>query len=78
MLVGFRHIIFVLNSQIELTPSMKLELIGIKAEYEIPNVLWNRIIPYCHHIIKEEAGRPRMDERLLMSTIFYFSRIGCQ
>ncbi|NAL78921.1 hypothetical protein DYY65_11890 [Nitrososphaera sp. AFS] len=27
---------------------------------------------------KEEAGRPRMDDRIAMSTIFYVLHTGCQ
>jgi hypothetical protein len=71
MLVGFRHIIFVLNSQIELTPSMKLELIGIKSEYEIPMYYGIELSYYCHHIIKEEAGHPRMDDRKTINEYYF-------
>jgi putative transposase len=57
------------------------KLTGVESEYEIPDVLWDRIIPLLplHHKRKEKkAGRPRMNDRKAMSAIFYVLRTGCQ
>jgi putative transposase len=56
------------------------KLTGVESEYEIPDVLWNTIIPLLHssHKGKKKVGRPRMDDRKAMSAIFYVLRTGCQ
>lgn len=52
---------------------------GVGTEYEVPNVLWERIVPLLlPPKKKKKAGRPRMDDRKAMSAIFYILRTGCQ
>jgi putative transposase len=46
--------------------------------YEIPDVLWDRIIPLLQPSRKKKAGRPRMNDRKAMNAIFYVLRTGCQ
>jgi len=48
--------------------------------YEIPDVLWDRIIPLLPppRKKKKKAGRPRMNDRKAMSAIFYVLRTSCQ
>jgi len=55
------------------------ELTGVESAYEIPDVLWDRIIPLLpSRKKKKKAGRPRMNDRKAMSAIFYVLRTGCQ
>ena len=56
------------------------EITGIDYLYEIPDVLWDRIIPLLPppRKKKKKAGRPRMNDRKAMSAIFYVLRTGCQ
>lgn len=52
---------------------------GVDCLYEIPDVLWERIVPLLPPPKKKKkAGRPRMDDRKAMSAIFYILRTGCQ
>jgi putative transposase len=57
------------------------KLTGVESEYEIPDVLWDRIIipllPLHHKRKEKKAGRPRIDNRKAMSAI-YVLRTGCQ
>ena len=49
--------------------------------YEIPDILWYRIVPLLPtipHKKKKKVGRPRMNDRQAMSAIFYILRTGCQ
>jgi len=48
--------------------------------YEIPDVLWDRIVSLLPPLKrkKKKAGRPRMNDRKAMSAIFYVLRTGCQ
>ena len=55
------------------------ELTGVESAYEMPDVLWDRIVsllPLGKR--KKKAGRPRMNDRKAMSAIFYVLRTGCQ
>ncbi|MFY9797740.1 MAG: transposase, partial [Candidatus Nitrosopolaris sp.] len=55
------------------------KLTGVGSAYEIPDVLWDRIVPLLpSHKRKKKAGRPRMNDRKAMSAIFYVLRTGCQ
>jgi transposase len=59
------------------------EITGVDSLYEIPDTLWNRIIPLLlprkrKKKEKKKAGRPRMNDKKAMSTIFYVLRTGCQ
>ena len=56
------------------------KLTGVESTYEIPDVLWNRIIPLLpsYKRRKKKVGRPRMNDRKAMSAIFYVLRTGCQ
>ena len=56
------------------------EITGIDYLYEIPDVLWDRIVPLLPPLKrkKKKAGRPRMNDRKAMSAIFYVLRTGCQ
>jgi putative transposase len=55
------------------------ELTGVESAYEIPDVLWDRIVSLLPlRKKKKKAGRPRMDDRRAMSAIFYVLRTGCQ
>jgi transposase len=57
------------------------EITGVDYLYEIPDLLWNRIIPLLRPLRKKKkkkAGRPRMNDRKAMSAIFYVLRTGCQ
>ncbi|MGC2684668.1 MAG: transposase, partial [Candidatus Nitrosopolaris sp.] len=48
------------------------KLTGVGSAYEIPDVLWDRIVPLLpSHKRKKKAGRPRMNDRKAMSAIFY-------
>ena len=55
------------------------KLTGVESAYEIPDVLWERIVPLLlPRKKKKKAGRPRMNDRKAMSAIFYVLRTGCQ
>ena len=56
------------------------KLTGVESAYEIPDVLWNKIVPLLpsHKRKKRKTGRPRMNDRKAMSAIFYVLRTGCQ
>ena len=55
------------------------ELTGVESAYEIPDVLWDRIVSLLpSHKRKKKAGRPRMNDRKAISAIFYVLRTGCQ
>jgi transposase len=57
------------------------KLTGVESAYEIPDVLWDKIVPLLppQKRKKKKAGRPRMnDSRNAMSAIFYVLRTGCQ
>jgi putative transposase len=55
------------------------KLTGVESAYEIPDVLWDRIVPLLpSQKRKQKAGRPRMNDRKAMSAIFYVLRTGCQ
>ena len=55
------------------------ELTGVESAYEIPDVLWDRIVSLLPlRKRKKKAGRPRMNDRKAMSAIFYVLRTGCQ
>jgi putative transposase len=57
------------------------EITGVNSLYEIPDVLWDKIVPLLlppPTKKKKKAGRPRMNDRKAMSTIFYVLGTGCQ
>lgn len=55
------------------------EITGVDCLYEVPDVLWERIVPLLPPPKKKKkTGRPRMDDRKAMSAIFYILRTGCQ
>jgi putative transposase len=55
------------------------EITGVDTGYEVPDVLWERIVPLLPPPKKKKkAGRPRMDDRKAMNAIFYILRTGCQ
>ena len=56
------------------------EITGVNSLYEIPDVLWDKIVPLLLPLPtkKKKAGRPRMNDRKAMSAIFYVLRTGCQ
>ena len=56
------------------------KLTGVESAYEIPDVLWDKIVPLLplHKRKKKKAGRPRMNDRKAMSAVFYVLRTGCQ
>ena len=56
------------------------KLTGVESAYEIPDVLWDKIVPLLPppKRKKKKAGRPRMNDRQAMSAIFYVLRTGCQ
>ena len=56
------------------------EITGVNSLYEIPDVLWDKIVPLLPPPTKKKkkAGRPRMNDRKAMSAIFYVLRTGCQ
>jgi transposase len=55
------------------------ELTDVESAYEIPDVLWDRIVSLLpSRKRKKKAGRPRMNYRKAMSAIFYVLRTGCQ
>ena len=58
------------------------EITGVDCSYEIPDILWYRIVPLLltipHKKKKKKVGRPRMNDRQVMSAIFYILRTGCQ
>jgi len=56
------------------------EITGVDSLYEIPDVLWDRIVTLLPPLKrkKKKAGRPRMSDRNAMSAIFYVLRTGCQ
>ena len=57
------------------------EITGVNSLYEIPDVLWDKIVPLLPSPTtkkKKKAGRPRMNDRKAMSAIFYVLRTGCQ
>jgi putative transposase len=58
---------------------------GVDFSYSIPDVIWDRIvalIPSPSSMSRgkknKRTGRPRMDDRMAMSAIFYVLRTGCQ
>lgn len=55
------------------------EVTGVDCLYEVPDALWERIIPLLPPPKKKKkAGRPRMNDRNAMSAIFYVLRTGIQ
>ena len=54
------------------------KITGVDSLYEIPDMLWDRIIPLLSPRKKKKTGRPRMDDRKAMSAIFYVLKTGCQ
>jgi transposase len=61
------------------------EVTGVDFLYCIPDVIWDRIIALlpstsstCSGKKNKRTGRPRMDDRMAMSAIFYVLRTGCQ
>jgi putative transposase len=52
---------------------------GIKEKYLIPDTLWAAIAPLLPAPkAKKKAGRPRADDRRMMTAIFYVMRTGMQ
>jgi len=52
---------------------------GVEAKFQIPDELWRRIekiLPV--HEPSPKGGRPRDDNRKMMTAIFYILRTGCQ
>ncbi len=48
-------------------------------DYEIPDELWKKIEPLLPPPkLKKKPGRPRKDDRKIMTAIFYILRTGCQ
>jgi putative transposase len=63
------------------TSSLISKLTGVESAYEIPDVLWERIVPLLPPRPtkkKKKDGRPRMNDKKAMSAIFYVLRTGCQ
>jgi putative transposase len=55
------------------------EITGVDSVYEIPDVLWERIVPLLPPPRKKKkVGRPRMDYWKAMNAILYILRTGCQ
>ena len=56
------------------------KLTNVESAYEIPYVLWDKIVPLLPppKRKKKKAGRPRMNDRKAMSAIFYVLRTACQ
>jgi transposase len=58
------------------------KLTGVESAYEIPDLLWQRIVrllpPLPPLKKKKRSGRPRMDDRKAIGAIFYVLRTGCQ
>jgi putative transposase len=55
------------------------EITGVDSLYEISDIIWNRIIPLLPTPKKKKkVGRPRMNDRKVMSAIFYVLRTGCE
>jgi len=53
--------------------------LGVDPEYQIPDELWERIKPLLPlPKPKKKQGRPREDDRQMMTAIFYLLRTGCQ
>lgn len=51
----------------------------IGRDYEIYDELWKKIEPLIPQPKpKKKAGRPRKDDRKMMTAIFYILRTGCQ
>jgi len=45
---------------------------GVESEYEIPDVLWERIIRLLpSHYRKKKVGRPRMDDRMAINECYF-------
>jgi transposase len=52
---------------------------GVEAGYCIPDELWERIEPLLPKAkAKPLGGRPKLDDRQVMTAIFYVLRTGCQ
>lgn len=52
---------------------------GIDEKYVIPDVLWAEMVNVLPAPkVKKKPGRPRVNDRRLMTTIFYVLRTGCQ
>lgn len=54
-------------------------MIEVRYDYQIPDDLWKKIellLPPPKP--KKKPGRPRMDDRIAMTAIFYVLRTGCQ
>ena len=56
------------------------EITGIDCLDEILDILWDRVVylPPTVQYKKKKAGRPRMNDRQAMNSIFYILRTGCQ
>jgi putative transposase len=58
---------------------MAKDELGVDPEYQIPDELWERIKPLLPlPKPKKKQGRPREDDRQMMTAIFYLLRTGCQ
>jgi len=58
---------------------MAEDKLGVDPEYQLPNELWERIKPLLPlPKPKKKQGRPREDDRQMMTAIFYIMRTGCQ
>jgi len=45
---------------------------GVESEYEIPDVLWERIMPLLpSHYRKKKVGRPRMDDGMAINECYF-------
>ena len=54
-------------------------MIDIRYDYQIPDELWKKLEPLLPPPKpKKKLGRPRMDDRIAMTAIFYVLRTGCQ
>ena len=52
---------------------------AVSPKYQIPDELWERIKPLLPPPkVKKKPGRPRKDDRKMMTAIFYILRTGCQ
>ncbi len=52
---------------------------GVDPKYAIPDELWEeirKVLPPPKP--KKKSGRPRADDRQMMTAIFYRQRTGCQ
>ena len=58
---------------------MAIVIFGIDKNYQLPDELWERIEPILpKRVPNPKGGRPREDDRKMMTAIFYVLRTGGQ